>query len=168
MLVDDIYKMTQKLINQNETNNPFDIAESRGIMVRECMDFTKLCGLYMIIKRKRVVILNGNMKRDKKQIVLAHELGHDMMHRDLAKNTALQEFMIYDMTARPEYEANMFAADLLIDDSRVIDLAKDYNYNLEQIACELCTDINLLKIKIQNMIHRGFDINQVDGYEKFL
>lgn len=168
MYPDKIFNMTQKLINQNKSRDPYIIAESLGIMVRESMDFVKLCGLYTIIKRKRIIILNGNMAEEKKRIVLAHEIGHDLIHRDLAKNTALQEVMIFDMTARPEYEANMFAADLLLDDYEIINLATQYDYNLDQIACNLGADVNLLKVKIDNMIYRGYEINNIDGYKNFL
>ena len=33
------------------------------------------------------------------------------------------------MTARPEYEANMFAADLLISDDEILELVNIYNYD---------------------------------------
>ena len=69
--------------------------------------------MYKIIKRNRVIFINSNLPEYLQKIVCAHELGHDILHRHLAKNVALQEFMLYDMTSRPEYEANMVAADIL-------------------------------------------------------
>ena len=48
--------------------------------------------------------------------------------------------MLYDMTARPEYEANMFAADLLISDDEILELVNIYNYDVNQTANALDTD----------------------------
>ena len=66
--------------------------------------------------------------------------------------------MLYDMTSRPEYEANMVAADILLDDDEVHELACD-GYDMDQIARELYTDINLVGIKIGNMNYRGYNFN---------
>ena len=43
-------------------------------------------------RRKRVIILNNNLSREKKRIVLAHELGHDMLHRDPVSYTHLDVY----------------------------------------------------------------------------
>ena len=91
------------------------------------------------------------------QIVCAHELGHDALHRQFAKDGGLREFMLYDMKSRPEYEANMYAADLLLDDEEVMELAKD-GYDMQQVAGILNTDINLIGLKMASMNYRGFDL----------
>lgn len=161
MFADEIYKKTRSLIRRSETRDPFRIAKEQGIMVRFCDNWTSLKGLYTIIKRKRVIIINSNLPEYLRKIVCAHELGHDMLHRHLAKQEALREFMLYDMTCRPEYEANMVAADLLLDDDEVHGLACE-GYDMGQIAAELCTDINLVGIKIGNMNTRGHDFNICD------
>ena len=60
--------------------------------------------------------LNENMLR----IVCAHELGHDQLHRNMAKTTPIHEFMLYDMKSKPEYEANIVAAEILMDSDEVL------------------------------------------------
>lgn len=159
MFADEIHKITDNLKHKCKSADPFEIADMLGIMVMLRDDFKKLCGIYAVIKRKRVIILNRNLPENQLKIVLAHEIGHDLLHRDMAKNTALQEFMLYDMSARPEYEANMFAADLLLDDDEVYELASLYGYDMEQIASKLGADINLIGIKIGNMNYRGYELN---------
>lgn len=62
--------------------------------------------------------------------------------------------MLYDMKTRPEYEANTFAAEILLEDSDIHELIS-YGYDMQQIAAELKTDINLVGIKISNMDIRG-------------
>ena len=92
------------------------------------------------------------------RIVCAHELGHDDLHRELAMNSALQEFMLYDMKTRPEYEANVYAAHLLLDENKILELSHD-GRGLFQIAAEMSTDINLLLIKINEMNRQGWEID---------
>lgn len=79
-------------------------------------------------------------------MVCAHELGHDLLHRDLARRVCLQEFVLYDMKSRPEYEANLFASEILLPDNEIFTYAHD-GYDIEQIAQMLYTDINLVALK---------------------
>ena len=157
MFADEINKKVASVIKKFRTTDPFEIARESGVMVRYSNEFKELKGLYTIIKRRRVIILNDNLPLEKKKIVCAHELGHDMLHREFAKNNVFQEFTLYDMTARPEYEANMFAAELLISDEEIHELSRLEGYDMERIAKKLNTDINLVGIKLANMNYRGFD-----------
>lgn len=159
MLAEMIYIKVQNLMRKAKSCDPFEIADSLGIMVRYSSDFQKICGIYTIIKRKRIVILNQSLPEYKQKIVLAHELGHDMLHRDLAKNMALQDFMFYDMTQRPEYEANLFASELLLCDDDIIECINFYNYDITMTAKKLNTDINLLGLKVESMKKRGYKVD---------
>lgn len=120
-------------------------------------NLNKMKGMYTIIKRNRIIIINDNMPERMQQMVCAHELGHDALHRQFAKDGGLREFMLYDMKSRPEYEANMYAADLLLDDEEIMELAK-CGYDMQQVAGMLNTDINLIGLKMASMNYRGFDL----------
>ena len=157
MSVNYIYDSVQSKIKKSRTRNPFTIAEDNGIMLIFDSNLNKMKGMYTIIKRNRIIIINDNMPERMQQIVCAHELGHDALHRQFAKDGGLREFMLYDMKSRPEYEANMYAADLLLDDEEVIELAKD-GYDMQQVAGILNTDINLIGLKMASMNYRGFDL----------
>lgn len=156
MSVNYIYDSVQKKIKKSGTRNPFNIAEDNGIMLIFDSNLNKMKGMYTIIKRNRIIIINNNMPERMQQIVCAHELGHDALHRQFAKDGGLREFMLYDMKSRPEYEANMYAADLLLDDDKVMELAKD-GYDMQQVAGMLYTDINLVGLKMASMNYRGCD-----------
>lgn len=157
MSVNCIYDSVQSKIKKSRTRNPFTIAEDNGIMLIFDANLNKMKGMYTIIKRNRIIIINDNMPERMQQIVCAHELGHDALHRQFAKDGGLREFMLYDMKSRPEYEANMYAADLLLDDEEVMELAKD-GYDMQQVAGILNTDINLIGLKMASMNYRGFDL----------
>lgn len=157
MSVNYIYDSVQSKIKKSRTRNPFTIAEDNGIMLIFDSNLNKMKGMYTIIKRNRIIIINDNMPERMQQIVCAHELGHDALHRQFAKDGGLREFMLYDMKSRPEYEANMYAADLLLDDEEVMELAKD-GYDMQQVAGMLNTDINLIGLKMASMNYRGCDL----------
>lgn len=163
-----IHKAVLRLIRKCGSRDPFEIAEEIGIKVRYCNEFTALKGMYRVIERNRFIILNGNLPASVRRVVLAHELGHDAHHRHLAKDNALKEFMLYDMAARPEYEANVFAAELLLDDEEVFALAKE-GHDIPGVAGLLGTDYNLLLIKMNEMVKKGYDLRvSPDADARFL
>lgn len=156
MFADYAHNLAEGLV-KTYGRNPADIAQGLGIKVIENYDFKKLCGMYTVIKRKRIIFVNGNLSREMRNTVLSHELGHDLLHREIAVNSVVHDVMLYDMTARPEYEANVFAAELLIDDEEIRELTEVYGYDAEQAAAALGLDVNLVVIKVASMIERGFD-----------
>ncbi|SHK21020.1 protein of unknown function [Hathewaya proteolytica DSM 3090] len=142
-----IEKIAYDLITRYKSCDPFDIAQGLGIKIMYRSDFTKLKGMYAIICDSKYIFINSNLPWEMQRIVCAHELGHSLLHDDLARSSVLQEFMLYDMKNRPEYEANLFASSLLIDSKEFISLAQE-GYDVVQLASILNTDINLILIKM--------------------
>ena len=68
------------------------IAQELGIEVLFCNRSSQ--GMYRVIKRN-VSFLSARIYVEC-SVLSAHELGHDQLHRNLAKGNALQEFMLYD------------------------------------------------------------------------
>ncbi|MCL2019532.1 MAG: ImmA/IrrE family metallo-endopeptidase [Oscillospiraceae bacterium] len=153
-----IHKAAKSLLDRCKTREPFKIARELGINVWWRNDFVKLKGMYKVIERNRFIFVNSKLDEYERRLIIAHELGHDALHREIAKNGAMQELAFYDMKSRPEYEANVFAADILLDDDEVIELAEG-GYDERQIASWLCVDINLLMIKMNEMNKRGYKFN---------
>lgn len=77
------------------------------------------------------------------------------LHADIAKEKCLQEFEIFDMRDRTEYEANTFAAHLLIDDEELIDLLKS-GRDCFSVAMILTVNPNLLNIKLSDTNRMGY------------
>lgn len=157
MSKDYIKKDVEKLIKRCGFRDPFEICDSIGLNVR-FVDLGNLKGMYKYYKRNRYALINSELDENMKKIVLAHELGHDRLHQHFAKEHCLQEFMLYDMRSRPEYEANLFASELLIADDEILEFVNE-GYDIEQISLSLCTDINLVAIKLASMNTRGFAFN---------
>ena len=152
-----IKEEAHRLARYYGTRDPFQIAKALGIHVIFDYDFKALKGMYKVIQRSRFIFINGNMSRRDQKMVCAHELGHDRFHRHFAKSGVLQEFMLYDMRTRPEYEANIFASELLIDDTDILELVKEER-DICYIAGELGEDINFVLIKIDELRKQGYDL----------
>lgn len=112
MNAEQLSRVGEKLVKRCGSRDPFEIARQLGINVMLCENFGSLKGMYRVIKRNRFIFLNNSLDENMLRIVCAHELGHDQLHRNMAKTTPIHEFMLYDMKSKPEYEANIVAAEI--------------------------------------------------------
>lgn len=122
-------KVGNDLVNRLGTRDPFRIAHELGIEVLFCEDFGPLKGMYRVIKRNRFIFINKDLSPRMQTIVCAHEIGHDQLHRSMAKNDAIQEFMLYDMATK---------AGFALSHSNKFDIIIEYfieneNYNVFEI-----------------------------------
>lgn len=151
---DIIYEEAIGTVKRCGSRDPLKIARELGIRVLFDNDFGQLKGMYKIVRKMRFIFLNGNMDELTRAAVCAHELGHDRLHQHLARVGVLRDYMMYDMQLRPEYEANVFASNLLIDDEDIL-LRLYGEQEISQIAGELEVDMNLVAIKIEELRKQG-------------
>ena len=157
-IADYIYEQAERMVRRFGTRDPFEIARHLDVDITFRNDFKKLKGMYVVVKNQRFIYLNAVLPPRLHRVVCAHELGHDANHRKLAANAALREYMLYDMTSKPEYEANLYAAHLLLDEGDLLEYAED-GLNVQQIAEAMDTDINLLLIKMNAMNCKGYNFD---------
>ena len=113
----------------------------------------------VILNKERHILLNANMEHMVMQMVCGHEIGHDTLHRALAKaNNSLPEFVLFDMRTKHEYEANAFAAHLLIDEDELIEYLRE-GYDVVQLSGMMNTNINLMLVKLNEMNRMGWRLN---------
>ena len=170
MNAENLSKVGSRLVKRCGTRDPFSIARQLGIelLLRDRTSGLFLKGMYRVIKRSRFIFINKNLSGRMQRIVCAHEIGHDQLHRNLAKGSAIQEFMLYDMTTKPEYEANIVAAEILLDTDEILEYIYDYGYTSEQIARAMGTDINLVALKIAHLAESGYDLRRIEHRSDFL
>lgn len=149
-----IYSKATEMVKQTGTRNPMKIASEIGVMLRYSEELDKLLGLYTYRWKHRIILLNDKMEEIMARMVCAHELGHDALHRDIAKGDGLKEFVLFNMKDTTEYEANAFATHLIIDDDDIYSMSKD-KYDVVQIAKMLNVNINLVLIKLQELNKLG-------------
>ena len=114
-----VFKQANSLVRQCGTRDPLKIAKEIGINIYYEDAFTDLLGMYTFRWNHRMMFLNPKMDTRLCRMVAAHEIGHDCRHRDLAKDGALQEFVLFNMKDTTEYEANAFASHILLDSDQV-------------------------------------------------
>lgn len=90
MNAEQLSKVGSDLVRRCGTRDPFQIAKELGIIVLDdCENFGQLKGMYRVVKKNRFIFLNQDLSPQTKRIVCAHEIGHDRLHRALAKGDGL-------------------------------------------------------------------------------
>ncbi len=136
----------KNLVKKYGTRDPFLLASCLNLNVKflEYSDNTK--GYYIKVGKNKFIIINSNLTEDEKRVVLAHEIGHAVMHSSkeihfLRENTLFPK-------GRHENEANKFAAELLIDLNSV-DKCYIEELSLEQLARFMMVPKELIELKFQ-------------------
>lgn len=155
----EIFNQADNLVRQCGTRNAEKIARELGIWIYYEDAFDDLLGMYTFRWNHRLMFLNPRIDGQLKEMVIAHELGHDQRHREIAKaGQPLKEFSLFRMKDTTEYEANAFASHILLPNDEVYSLARERHdvFTMSQI---MGTDVNLMLIKMQEMNKLGYDFN---------
>ena len=161
-----IENTVKKLIKRYKTNNPYKLCEQIGIEVVHA-DIGSLKGMYTCIKRNRFIVINENLDDNIKKIVCAHELAHDQLHRGISSSSWMKDYDLTIVNSKYEYEANMFAAELLVQEDELIALIKE-SKTLNEISKILYIDPNLISMKVKRLVDKGYCLIPQDYNSKFL
>jgi len=142
----NIHARVKHLVQKYETRDPLRLAKYLNIHVvhKEYSHHTK--GYYIKTLRNKFIVVNSTLDEYSQRIVLAHELGHAILH------SSEPIYFIREYTLFPigpyECEANKFAAELLIDDYDI----KEMRYQpISYIASTLGVNEELVEYKILHM-----------------
>ena len=137
-----IYDKVGKLFKKYHTRNPFDILEQMNVVVKESSNYHNLKGYCLVSCKTTYVVINSQLSEPEKRIVAAHELGHVVLHRSLMKLAPMMDSTIYDMISKTEYEANLFAADLLLSDTDIEEMSQNEDtreWTVFVVDTDVCT-----------------------------
>ena len=104
---------------------------------------------------QRYVMISSFLSEEEKMIVAAHELGHIILHRSQLKMAPMQDDTLYNMTDNTEYQANLFAADLLIDDEEIEDMVQNEDLDYFGLCSSLNATPELMSFKLYSLTKRG-------------
>lgn len=135
-------KATQ-CIRKFDTRNPFMIADALNVEVFYA-NLGRVAGYYQYIKRHRCIYIHSDLKYHDARIVMAHELGHAILHR--TENCRFLENKTLLLTSKIERQANIFAAELLIPDDLIYKTEYE-GFTCRQIAYAEGLSEELLKLK---------------------
>jgi Zn-dependent peptidase ImmA (M78 family) len=143
--VGEIKDIVRKLVRKYKTSNPYELADYLNIIVLIDNLDESIRGYFHYFKRNKIIHINSKLSDKDKRIVLAHELGHAVLHPKL--NIIFMEHNTYFVKSKYEYEANKFAAEILVPD----DLLSTYpDYTLQQISCLEGIPEYLIELKFSN------------------
>lgn len=154
--LNNIKDMADAIVRKYDTRDPVKLAGMLGIHIYYLSDLNELLGMYTVVNRRRCILINSRLSKRLMNLVLAHEIGHDRLHQRLCSESSFREFQVLDVTSRPEYEANVFAAHILIDQDRLESLLRE-GLDVLQISCAMDINVNLLLIKLNEMRRSGAD-----------
>lgn len=157
MTLDYIQRAVNTLTCKHKETDPVHLCEDAGIsiMYLPMGSVTDACkGFLLVSDRMATIVVNSDISESLQRIVIAHELGHAVLHRDLVSLKMFHESQLFDHSLVQEYEANMFAAGLLLSDEDVLDAAHR-NLSFEQIAALLRVPPQLLEYKLRLMRSAG-------------
>jgi len=157
-LHNSIIEEIQKLKHRFDTSNPLELIKDLKINLWFRSGLGNLKGYYYITHHQRYIVINDDLNERDRLMVAAHELGHDRFHQHLARVSPLKDFMLYDMTSRTEYQANLFASELLIADTEVEECISE-NMDYPCLCSTFGFISELVTFKLFGMIQRGYNIN---------
>ncbi|WP_246798114.1 ImmA/IrrE family metallo-endopeptidase [Alkalibacter rhizosphaerae] len=155
-----ISKEVKRIQNKYRESDPFRLCRLLGIslLFSPMGSHPEDCkGFYLYQSRKQAIVLNEDLPEALQRIILAHELGHGILHRKASGLHSFHDFVLFDETSVYEYEANIFAADLLLEDSKVLSLLND-DLSFFQAAAKLKVPAELLDFKFRVLKRKGYKV----------
>ena len=157
MTYSDICNSVAKLKAKHEETDPFRLCRAMGItLLPQPMGSheTAIKGFYMECKRIKSITVNSDLPEIIQKIIVAHELGHAVLHRTSTVQ-AFHEVVMFDSSSIKEKEANLFAAELLLEDGEVLE-ALNQDVTFFSAAAQLCVPMEMLDFKFRLLKWKGY------------
>ena len=122
MSIDIICREVSRLMHKYDEPDPWKLADAMGIIINVMPlgNTQNSCkGFFLYQSRKKHITINSDLPEAVQRIILAHEIGHAVLHHKAAKMRTFHDFALYDTSSQMEYEANLFAAEFLLEDDVV-------------------------------------------------
>ena len=116
----NIKRRVANLCKKYGTKDPYKLCKMLKINVLY-VDLGNVKGVYKKVLTNKFIVLNEKMDAFCQKVVLTHELGHAILHNSKDIQTLKDYNLFPKMNSKIELEANIFTAELLIDDDFVDD-----------------------------------------------
>lgn len=146
MILLDIRKEVAYLKHYYKTENPFDIIQSKNILLLY-EELGLIRGYYNLVLRQKQIHINCDLEGQQKIFTATHELGHALLHPKV--NTPF----LMDCTGlsvdKLEVEANKFAVEFLISDDVLLEYMKHQEYSIAQLSRLLGYRKELIELRLK-------------------
>ena len=150
----------KRVIKKYDEADPFRLARAMNILVSfEPMGLYDGCckGFFIVHRRIKHITVNCDLPEELQRVVLAHEIGHSVLHCTSGVMANFHETVLFDTIDFREYEANIFASELLLTDDDVLDALND-DMIFVQAASVLCVPSEMLDFKFRVMKRKGYKL----------
>lgn len=148
-----IIEAVEKLVKKYDTKDPYELCRALGIKIHFYDMEKKLKGFFFHQSRQKNIVIDSNVNEVLERILIAHELGHAVLHTKIAMMKGFQEMELLDGSSLEEDEANFFAAELLLDDNEVLESLSEYSFF--ETAQRLFVPAALLDYKFSLLHEKG-------------
>lgn len=135
----------KKIIEETGTNDPYVIAECLGVIVRTD-PLGKVQGYYIRAYGMDAVVINSELSEPLKRFILAHEIGHIILH-PYSTVFAMRHTLL--VTDKQELEADRFAINLLLTDEM---LQTNPHYTIDQWASVLGLPREIVELRFEEVL----------------
>lgn len=159
MRAEDIKREVARLRAKYKTSDAQEMCEAMGIRVSwQPMGASdgSCKGFFMVHSRCKIAVINSDLEEPVQRVILAHELAHGVLHVDSRLRT-FHELSYLDDTDHMEREANVFAAELMIDDTELFDTIEDQS-DFFAAASILKVPPELLDFKLRLLNQQGYRV----------
>lgn len=152
-----IIETVNRLVEKYDTRDPYELCRVLGIKVHFFDMEKKLKGFFFYQSRQKNIVIDSNVNDVLERILIAHELGHAVLHTKIAMMKGFQEMEVLDGSSLEEDEANFFAAELPLEDREVLDYLSEYSFF--ETAKQLYVPAALLDYKFSLLHEKGELVN---------
>ena len=159
MKYDYIIRAVRRLKKRHKTNDIYELCRKMKIILNEVPMGTgknAVKGFYIRNARKKVITVNSDLPEIVQRYIIAHELGHAVLHEN-GGISCFQDIAMYDVSSIMEKEANLFAAEILMEDAEVLMIlgeSRDFYYT----ASLLEVPPEFLEFKFRLMRQKGYTL----------
>lgn len=150
----------KRVMRKYDETDPFRLAKAMKIIVSyEPLGLYEGCckGFFIVHRRMKHITINSDLPEELQRVVLAHEIGHCVLHNSAGAMAAFHEMVLFDTVDFREYEANIFASELLLSDEDVLEALNDDLFFF-QAASLLCVPAEMLDFKFRVMKRKGYKL----------
>ena len=148
-----IIETVGKLVKKYDTRDPYELCKCLEIKIHFYNLEKKLNGFFFYQSRQKNIVIDSNVNDVLERILIAHELGHAVLHTKIAMMKGFQEMEVLDGRSQDEDEANFFAAELLLEDKEVLECLSKYSFF--ETAKQLYVPASLLDYKFSLLHEKG-------------
>ena len=153
----EISEAVAKLKKKYDERDPFRLCRAMGIiLIFQAMgkDPDAVKGFFLESNRIRTITVNSDLPKVIQRIIVAHEICHAEFHRKSGIH-AFHDVGLFDQNGEFEKDANLFAAEYLLEDKEVLD-ALNQDTTFFSAAATLLVPAELLDFKFRVMKWKGY------------